>query len=103
MDTSPTALFDSYEQDFNQILSSVRSKLDGDAKDQKGGGYYTMISVHPQRNDHVCQAEQRKATLRRVDMEVEEADEIVRSLSPTFLLVPLPLAHTKRSGLSNGG
>jgi vesicle transport through interaction with t-SNAREs 1 len=37
MDTSPTALFDSYEQDFNQILSSVRSKLDGEAKEQKGG------------------------------------------------------------------
>ncbi|KAF9516525.1 hypothetical protein BS47DRAFT_1327274 [Hydnum rufescens UP504] len=60
MDTSPTALFDSYEQDFNQILSSVRSKLDGEAKEQKG--------------------EQRKATLRRVDMEVEEADEIVSQM-----------------------
>jgi len=60
MDNSPTALFDSYEQDFKQIIASIRTKLDGDAKDQKG--------------------DQRKATLRRVDMEVEEADEIVSQM-----------------------
>lgn len=37
MDTSPTALFDSYESDFKQIVDSIREKLDGDAKDQQGG------------------------------------------------------------------
>lgn len=37
MDNSPTALFDTYEQDFRQILDSVRSKLDGDGKDERGG------------------------------------------------------------------
>lgn len=37
MDNSPTALFDSYEQDFQQIVQSIRDKLDGDAKDQQAG------------------------------------------------------------------
>lgn len=37
MDNSPTALFDSYEQDFQQIISSIREKLEGDAKDERGG------------------------------------------------------------------
>lgn len=60
MDGGPAALFDSYEGDFKQLVGSVRGKLDGEAKDQKG--------------------EQRKATLRRVDMEIEEADEIVSQM-----------------------
>ena len=58
MDNSPTALFDSYEQDFKQIIQSIRDKLEGDAKDAQG--------------------EQRKAALRRVEMELDEADEMVR-------------------------
>ena len=58
MDNSPTALFDSYEQDFKQIIQSIRGKLDGDAQDAQG--------------------EQRKAALRRVEMELDEADEMVR-------------------------
>lgn len=37
MDGGPTALFDSYESDFKQIVSSIRTKLDGDVKDQTGG------------------------------------------------------------------
>jgi hypothetical protein len=37
MDQSPTALFDSYEQDFQGIIAAVRQKLDGDAKDARGG------------------------------------------------------------------
>lgn len=37
MDNSPTALFDSYEQDFRQIIDSIRSKLDGEGKDERGG------------------------------------------------------------------
>ena len=50
-------LFDSYEQDFKQIIQSIREKLEGDAKDVQG--------------------EQRKAALRRVEMELDEADEMV--------------------------
>ena len=34
---SPTALFDSYEQDFQQIIASIRDKLEGDGKDDRGG------------------------------------------------------------------
>jgi vesicle transport through interaction with t-SNAREs protein 1 len=37
MDTSPTALFDTYEQDFNQFIESIRDKLEGDGKDEVGG------------------------------------------------------------------
>ena len=37
MDNSPTALFDSYEQDFQQLIASIRDKLEGDAKDERGG------------------------------------------------------------------
>ncbi|THH04325.1 hypothetical protein EW145_g5602 [Phellinidium pouzarii] len=56
MDNSPTVLFDSYEQDFQQIIASIRTKLDGDG------------------------AKQRKATLRRVEMELDEADEMVSQM-----------------------
>ena len=30
MDTSPTTLFSNYEQDFQQIIASIRGKLEGD-------------------------------------------------------------------------
>lgn len=32
MDTSPTTLFSNYEQDFQQIIASIRDKLEGDPK-----------------------------------------------------------------------
>jgi hypothetical protein len=51
-------LFDSYQQDLEQLLAGVAAKLESEA--QQG------------------RAEQRKAVLRRLDMELEEADEIVR-------------------------
>lgn len=57
MENSPTALFDSYESDFNEIVRSIREKLEGDADDARG--------------------EQRKAALRRVEMELDEAEEMV--------------------------
>jgi hypothetical protein len=37
MDNSPTALFDSYEQDFQQIVDSLKQKLEGDSKDERAG------------------------------------------------------------------
>ena len=47
MDTSPTTLFDSYEQDFKQIIQSIRDKLEGDGKDAQGGAYAPEIeSMH---------------------------------------------------------
>jgi len=42
MDTSSTALFETYEQDFNQLIESTRDKLEGSGKDEVGGA-----SVHP--------------------------------------------------------
>ncbi|KAF9813956.1 hypothetical protein IEO21_05392 [Rhodonia placenta] len=68
MDTSPTALFDSYEQDFNQIIQSVRGRVDGDAQGE--------------------QAEQRKAALRRVEMELDEADEMVSQMEIEIQGIP---------------
>ncbi|KIM68637.1 hypothetical protein SCLCIDRAFT_104812 [Scleroderma citrinum Foug A] len=73
MDHSPTALFDSYEQDFRQIIDSVRAKLDGDGRDERGGQYH---------------AEQRKAALRRVDMELDEADEMVSQMEIEIQGIP---------------
>jgi vesicle transport through interaction with t-SNAREs protein 1 len=60
MDNSPTALFDSYEQDFQQLIDNVKKRLDGDAKDER--------------------ADQRKASLRRAEMDLDEADEIVSQM-----------------------
>ncbi|KAI1791446.1 vesicle transport v-snare protein vti1 [Ganoderma leucocontextum] len=68
MDNSPTALFDSYESDFKQIVHSIRDKLEGDAKDVQG--------------------EQRKAALRRVEMELDEADEMIAQMEIEIQGIP---------------
>lgn len=44
MDTSPTALFDSYEQDFKQFIETIREKLEGD-ENQDGGEFCISLSV----------------------------------------------------------
>lgn len=38
MDTSPTALFDSYEQDFKQIIGTIKEKLEPKEEDVNKGG-----------------------------------------------------------------
>ncbi|TFK43644.1 vesicle transport v-SNARE protein N-terminus-domain-containing protein [Crucibulum laeve] len=68
MDTSPTALFDSYEQDFQQFILTIGEKLEGDGKDER--------------------AEQRKTTLRRVEMELDEADEMVSQMEIEIQGIP---------------
>ncbi|KAI0743168.1 vesicle transport v-snare protein vti1 [Daedaleopsis nitida] len=78
MDTSPTALFDSYEADFKQIVQSIREKLDGDAKDG-------------------AQGEQRKAALRRVEMELDEADEMVSQMEIEIQGIPQSLRPSYQS------
>jgi vesicle transport through interaction with t-SNAREs protein 1 len=45
MDNSPTALFDSYEQDFQQIVDSLKQKLEGDAKDERAGKVSASMSL----------------------------------------------------------
>jgi hypothetical protein len=44
MDTSPTALFDSYEQDFQQLTDSIKGKLEG-AKDERTGEYLAPLNL----------------------------------------------------------
>jgi hypothetical protein len=46
MDATPTALFDSYEQDFKHIIRSISDKLEGNGKNQLGGmcRYYPHVS-----------------------------------------------------------
>ena len=45
MDSSPASLFNSYEQDFQQILQSIRDKLEGDGTDQRGGRLWTLLAT----------------------------------------------------------
>jgi len=68
MDSTPTALFDSYEQDFQHIIQSISDKLEGRGKDQRG--------------------EQRKAALRKVELELDEADDIVSQLEVEIQGIP---------------
>ncbi|KIM90674.1 hypothetical protein PILCRDRAFT_142132 [Piloderma croceum F 1598] len=68
MDNSPTALFESYEQDFQQIVDSLKQKLEGDVKDER--------------------AEQRKADMRRVEMELDEADEMISQMEIEIQGIP---------------
>ncbi|KAF9055229.1 V-snare-domain-containing protein, partial [Hymenopellis radicata] len=68
MDTSPTSLFDSYEQDYKQLIDGLRIKLE-DQDDKEN-------------------AEQRKATLRRADLELDEADEMVSQMDIEIQGIP---------------
>ena len=60
MDAPPTVLFDSYSQDLDHLIASIREKLEGDGRTGIG--------------------EQRKAALRKAELELDEADDIVRSI-----------------------
>ena len=80
MDTSPTALFDSYEQDFRQFIETIREKLEDNAKDDKEGESYRIILLY--HSDFLFyQPEQQKSTLGRVEMELDEADEMVNQVA----------------------
>ncbi|KAG7449245.1 V-snare-domain-containing protein [Guyanagaster necrorhizus] len=68
MDNSPTSLFDSYEQDYKQLIDALRPKLEGDDKAES--------------------AEQRKTTLRRAEMELDEADEMVSQMDIEIQGIP---------------
>lgn len=50
MDASPTSLFDSYEQDYKQLIEAIRAKLDdGDASSSENAGKQFCPSGHPPR------------------------------------------------------
>jgi len=63
MDNTPTALFESYERDFNDITGSIKKKLDASNADAEGQA-----------------VEGRKAALRRVEMELDEGDEMISQM-----------------------
>ena len=74
MDSSPAGLFDSYDQDFKHIIRGIRDKLEGSGKPERGG-----MAISPLQSRFFlfsCYAEQRKAALRRVEIELDEADDI---------------------------
>ena len=79
MDATPTALFDSYEQDFKHIIRSISDKLEGNGKNQLGG--MLLLTLRIIANSLVFWQEQRKAALRKVELELDEADDIVHSPS----------------------
>jgi hypothetical protein len=94
MDNSPTTLFNNYEQDFEQIIASIRDKMEGSAKGEGVGEFLSRderVSVEVVRGLTYacgCGVEQRKTALRRVEMELDEADEMVRTPSHYPALVP---------------
>jgi vesicle transport through interaction with t-SNAREs protein 1 len=67
-------LFDSYASDFTQLTESITAKLEQDASSQTG--------------------EVRKATLRRVEMEVEEAEEIISQMEIEIASFPNSIKST---------
>ncbi|KAL0949704.1 hypothetical protein HGRIS_009741 [Hohenbuehelia grisea] len=71
MNNSPTSLFDSYEQDFNQFIDSIRQKLDGDGSAED--------------------PEQHKGSLRRTEMDLDEADEMVSQMEIEIQGIPASL------------
>jgi len=68
MDQTPASLFDAFEQDFRHIINSISEKLEGTGKNQLG--------------------EQRKAALRKVEVELDEADDIVSQLEVEIQGIP---------------
>ncbi|KAK0190974.1 vesicle transport v-snare protein vti1 [Armillaria mellea] len=84
MDNSPTSLFDSYEQDYKQLIDALRPKLEGDDKNENAGKNPNRRASSP---THVP-VEQRKATLRRAEMELDEADEMVSQMDIEIQGIP---------------
>jgi len=69
MDTSPTALFDSYEQDFIQFIETIRERLETT-------------------NSEDVKNEQKRSTLSRVERELDEADEMVSQMEIEIQSIP---------------
>lgn len=88
MNSSPTALFDSYEQDFRQFIGTIQEKLEGEGSDDRDGEqpYYLCSTKSIEQGFSLL--EQRKTVLRRVEMELDEADEMVQSNPPTLSVAP---------------
>ncbi|KAG6867590.1 hypothetical protein C0993_000811 [Termitomyces sp. T159_Od127] len=76
MDSTPTALFDSYELDFRHILDGIRDKLEASS----GGAGASSQCPRPRPPESTTPAEQQRAALRKVELELDEADDIVSAL-----------------------
>ncbi|ORY34731.1 t-SNARE [Naematelia encephala] len=74
MDNSPTALFENYDEDFKQLVASLKGKLEGDVKTLKG--------------------EQKKAALKKVSEELDEAEEIIAQMEVELPSMPLSIRQT---------
>jgi len=81
MESSPTALFETYEQDFQQFIETIKDKLEGDGQNEQSN-------------------EQRKASLRRAEMELDEADEMVSQMEIELQGIPQSLRPKYQSRLS---
>ncbi|GAB5591438.1 t-SNARE VTI1 [Umbelopsis nana] len=66
--TEGSDLFASYEQDFSTICDAIRNKIDKQISSQSG--------------------EQRKATVRAAEREIDEADEIIAQMEMEILNIP---------------
>lgn len=78
--STPDNLFDAYHSDYQHLIGSVRNKLEKDAQEQQGG--MPLIDAPALcRLVELVNVEQRKATLRRVEIELDEADDIVSTNS----------------------
>ena len=73
--STEVTLFESYEQDFNGLLLSIQSKLS--AATSQGIGEFPARVPHTDAYDGI---EQRKASIRRAELEMDEADDMVRCL-----------------------
>jgi hypothetical protein len=92
-----TTSFNTYEQDFKVLAHSIRSQLDGDASEAQTGEMWRCVSLSSKSNASLSSAEQRKATSRRVEMELEEADEMVSVLTSVGFPSRLPWSAFCRS------
>jgi vesicle transport through interaction with t-SNAREs 1 len=73
----PGSSFDSYEQDFNQLINAMHEKLDSDKTNEPAVGRYLSQDLLEMAFLYCYPSEQRNATFRRVEMELDEADEMV--------------------------
>lgn len=76
MDTSPTALFDSYEQDFIQFIETIRERLETATSDDIKSGKSPWPHEVVNAPDTPTFLEQKQSTLSRVERELDEADEM---------------------------
>ncbi|KZT62696.1 V-snare-domain-containing protein [Calocera cornea HHB12733] len=84
MDNTPTSLFESYERDFNDITASIRKKLDANGSEGEGA------------------VEGRKAALRRVEMELDEGDEMISQMEVEIQGMPQSIRSKYVARLKTG-